>query len=357
MPTKKNNRIIKALLRQPVDTTPVWMMRQAGRYLPEFRQLRAQVPDFMTFCKTPELACEATLQPLNRFDFDAAIIFSDILTVVDALGLNLEFVPAAGPVVHNPVRSFSALQTLSIERALEKLQYVDEAIRLTSRTLQHRVPLIGFAGSPWTVACYMIEGQNEHQFQITRTMLYREPALLHAVLKLLTELTIHYLNAQIAAGAEIIMLFDTWGGLLSSSTYPEFSLYYMKAIGEGIQRTHHAEKIPLIFFTKNAGLWLKSIANAGCDAVGIDWTVDIAKARRMIGATVALQGGLDPMALYGTPQSVRLAVKKILQDFGDSSGHVFNLGHGVDKETPIENVSAMVAAVREFGKKNESVLT
>lgn len=346
----KNNRIINALLRQPVDTTPVWMMRQAGRYLPEFRKLRAKVPDFLTFCKIPELACEVTLQPLERFDFDAAIIFSDILTVVDALGFNLEFVKEVGPIVHDPVRSSHVLKTLSISRALENLAYVSDAIRITSQALRHRVPLIGFAGSPWTVACYMVEGQNIRQFQMARMMLYQDPELLHNLLNVLTELTIHYLNAQIAAGAEIIMLFDTWGGLLSSSQYVHFSLQYMQKIGERIVRENQGKKIPLIFFSKNVGWGLELIADSGCDAVGLDWTVDIAKARQRIGDKVALQGCLDPMALYGTPESIRQAVGKIIGDFGHGPGHVFNLGHGVDKNTPVENVSALVAAVREFGR-------
>lgn len=352
----KNTRIIQALLRQPVDTTPVWMMRQAGRYLPEFRELRATQPDFMAFCKTPELACEVTLQPLARFGFDAAIIFSDILTVVDALNFDLQFVKEIGPIVHNPVKSMHDLQGLSVEGALEKLQYVFDAIRLTSRALEHKVPLIGFAGSPWTVACYMIEGQNTKQFQTIRTMVYREPEVLHYLLSLLTELTIKYINAQISAGAEIIMLFDTWGGLLSSMTYPEFSLHYMQAIGRGIQRESFGKKIPLIFFTKNGGLWLESIADAGCDAVGLDWTVDIAKACHSVGSRVALQGCLDPMALYGTPLSIRQHVKKIIQDFAYPTGHVFNLGHGIDQFTPIDNVTAMVEAVREFGINKEVVI-
>jgi len=348
----KNDRIIKALFCEPVDATPIWIMRQAGRYLPEFRALRAKVPDFLKFCKNPELACEVTLQPLARFDLDAAIIFSDILTVVDALGFNLEFLSNVGPVVHNPVRSQKDLARLSIPFAMERLQYVFDAVKLTERELQGRVPLIGFAGSPWTVACYMVQGKNQHNFQQTRALIYQEPALMHFLLKTLTELTIHYLNQQIEAGARIIMLFDTWGGILSTDAYREFSLYYMQEIGRRIHREFNQHRIPLIFFTKNGGQWLEEMANSGCDAVGIDWTQNINDARSRVGHKVALQGNLDPMTLLGTPEAVRHEVKKILQRFGAGSGHIFNLGHGIDKSTPIENVQVMVNTVREWSRMN-----
>lgn len=345
----KKHRIVNALLRQPVDKTPVWIMRQAGRYLPEFRQLRAKAPHFLDFCKNPELACEATLQPLQRFDLDAAIIFSDILTVVDALGFDLEFVAGEGPVVHNPVRCTADVANASIEAAVERLDYVYQAVRITHQALANKVPLIGFAGSPWTVACYMVEGCNQKNFQTIRTMLYRDPALLHMLLEKLTDLTIKYLNQQIAAGAEIIMLFDSWGGVLADIAYVPFSLSYMQRIAEKLQTVVEHRKIPVIFFTKNGGLWLERAAVAGCDALGLDWTVDVNAARQLVGDKVALQGNLDPMALFGTPESVRDNVRKIIAAYGAGSGHVFNLGHGVDKDTPVENVAAMVDAVREFG--------
>lgn len=343
----KNDRLLKALLRQPVDTTPVWMMRQAGRYLPEFRKLRAKEPNFMRFCKIPELACEVTLQPLERFDFDAAIIFSDILTVVEALGFDLEFVAGVGPVVHNPVKTRQDVPNISADLVVEKLQYVFDALQLTRRTLNDRVPLIGFAGSPFTVACYMVEGQNQKQFQKIRSMVYAAPEVLTQLLAVLTEVTIHYLNQQIAAGAQVIMLFDSWGGILAPDTYLEFSLKYMREIAKRLPSHVNGQRIPVVFFTKNGGLWLEQTAAEACDAVGLDWTMDIGQARQRVGDKVALQGNLDPMALYGTPESVRRRVREIIANYGGGTGHVFNLGHGIDKDTPIENVQAMVSAVRE----------
>lgn len=342
----KNDRILKALACQPVDRTPIWIMRQAGRYLPEFRKLRQENPDFLKFCKTPALACEATLQPLARFELDAAIIFSDILTVVDALGFNLEYVGGVGPVVHNPVCAERDIAELSVERALENLTYVYDAITLTTRELAGRVPLIGFAGSPWTVACYLVSGQNIQQFHVARLMLYKNPKLMHQLLRLLTEVTIEYLNQQIRAGARILMLFDSWGGLLSSLTYPEFSLQYMQQIGERVLREFNGVKIPLIFFTKNCGAWLELLGQSCCDGVGLDWTIDLAQARTRIGTGKALQGNLDPLALYGTPDSVRQAALQILQQAGGYPGHVFNLGHGIDKTTPIESVEALIKTIQ-----------
>lgn len=343
----KNDRVIRALLRQPVDTTPVWMMRQAGRYLPEFRAARAKVPDFIQFCKTPELACEVTLQPIDRFGFDAAIIFSDILTVVDALGFNLTFDKGVGPVVHNPVRAAADLASCSVEQALSQLEYVFDAIKMTSHALRDRVPLIGFAGSPWTVACYMVQGRNEDQFEKIRHMAYQEPALLHQLLRLLTDVTVLYLNRQIEAGAEIIMLFDSWGGILSDLQYQQFSLRYMQEIGSRIHRQARGKTVPLVFFTKHGGVWLEQIAAAGCDAVGLDWSHDLGQARARVGDQVALQGCLDPLALFGTPASVRAEVQRLLTSYGGGTGLVFNLGHGIDKSTPVDNVYAMVEAVRE----------
>ena len=344
-----NDRLIKALLRQPVDRTPVWMMRQAGRYLPEYRALRQQVPDFMTFCKTPDLAVEVTLQPLARFALDAAIIFSDILTIPDAMGMQLEFVVGEGPVIHNPVRTERDVKTLTRPDVSRELDYVMQAISQCQQALVGKVPLIGFAGSPWTLATYMVEGGSSKFFAVIKGMLYREPTLLHKLLDKLAIVTIDYLNAQIAAGANAIMIFDTWGGVLTPATYKEFSLHYMQKIAEQLQREHEGQRIPVVFFTKNAAPWLETIAHSGCDAMGVDWTVDIGEVRERIGDKVALQGNLDPMTLFGAPESVRAEVQRILQNFGPHPGHVFNLGHGIHKDTPIESVTAMVDAVHEFG--------
>lgn len=346
----KNDRLIRALFRKPVDKTPVWIMRQAGRYLPEYRASRRKAPSFMDFCKNPQLACEVTLQPLARFDLDAAIIFSDILTVIDALGFNLEFVSGVGPVVHDPVQSAADLETIFAEEALEKLHYVYAAIKLTVRELDRKIPLLGFAGSPWTVACYLIDGQNHNnQFQTTRKMMYQDPELLHRVLQLLTKITIHYLDKQIEAGADAVMLFDSWGGILPAGLYSTFSLQYMQKIAAALHLKHAERKVPVIFFTKNGGLWLESIAEAGCDAISLDWTIDLGEARRRVGDRVALQGNLDPVVLLSTPTAVRSAVQKVFTSFGSGVGHVFNLGHGIDKNTPIENVAALIDSVREFG--------
>jgi uroporphyrinogen decarboxylase len=345
----QNDRIIRALLRKPVDRTPVWIMRQAGRYLPEFRQLRATKPNFMDFCKTPELAYEATLQPLRRFALDAAIIFSDILTIPDAMGMNLQILPAQGPVIHNPIRSMQDVEQLKMLDVNESLNYVFEAIRQVVKALNGRVPLIGFAGSPWTLACYMIEGCSSKTFQTAKTMLYRQPDILTALLERLTMLTIAYLNAQIKAGARVLMLFDTWGGILTTPAYQQFSLKYLSQIAHGVMREIDGEKIPLIFFTKNGGQWLEKIIDSGCDAIGLDWTVDIKHARALAGNRVALQGNLDPAILFADPEVIQNSVADILRNYGEGSGHVFNLGHGIDPATPIENVSAMIEAVHQFG--------
>lgn len=351
MSVLQNDRLIKALLRQEVDRTPIWVMRQAGRYLPEYRELRKKARNFVEFCKSPELACEATLQPFARFDLDAAIIFSDILTVVDALGFDLRYVENEGPVILDPVQTSQDLKGLSATAALDKLQYVFDAVSVTSKALANKVPLIGFAGSPWTVACYMISGKNQKQFQHARLMLYANPELVHQLLELLTEVTILYLNEQVKAGARALMVFDSWGGLLSNLTYSQFSLDYMQKIGAGVIREYENQKIPLIFFTKNGGCWLEQLAESNCDAIGLDWTVNLANARETVAGRKALQGNLDPLALYGTPESVRSAVKNIIDQYGQHPGHVFNLGHGIDKDTPIPNVEALVAAVHEFSQR------
>lgn len=345
MQTLKNNRLIKALLRQPVDRTPIWFMRQAGRYLPEFREMRAKEPSFMKFCQRPEWACEVTLQPLRRFDLDAAIIFSDILTVPHAMGAKLEILPGEGPVVYEPIRTQAQVDQLQIPDVQQSLGYVFEAIERVVDQLAGTVPLIGFAGSPWTLACYLIEGKSSKTFQTAKTLLYREPAVVTALLERLTTVTIAYLNAQIQAGARVIMLFDTWGGLLNTAAYEQFSLHYLTKIANGLTRVVNGEKIPVIFFTKGGSAWLEKIAKSGCDAVGVDWTIDIGKARQIVKDEVALQGNLDPALLFADPKTIESAVKSILQSYGKAPGHVFNLGHGIDPATPIEGVEAMINAV------------
>lgn len=331
-------RFIKALLRQPVDKTPLWLMRQAGRYLPEYRKLRADVPNFLTFCKTPELACEVTLQPLRRFDLDAAIIFSDILTIPDALNVGLEFAKGEGPIIHQPIRSQNDVDKLPNISVVNDLSYVAEAIKLTKKALNNKVPLIGFAGSPWTVACYMVEGSGSKTFFTIREMLYKNPEILHSLLEKLMQLTHNYLQMQIEAGADVIMIFDTWGGLLTPKAYQEFSLRYMRQLAKQI-------KVPVILFSKGADSCLEMIADSDCQGVGVDWTIDIGEAKRRIGDRVAVQGNLDPAVLLSTPEKVQAAAREILQAWGGAPGHIFNLGHGIDLHTPIENVAALVEEV------------
>lgn len=343
----KNHRLIHALLRQPIDRTPIWLMRQAGRYLPEYRALREKVRDFFTFCQTPELAVEATLQPLARFPLDAAIIFSDILTVPIAMGCEIKMDEGRGPIAPTPIRTDLAIQQLQTENAIEKLETVSEAIRLTKQALQNRVPLIGFAGSPWTVATYMVEGQSSKTFETIKSMMFSNPVSLQTLLEKITTVTIDYLNAQIHAGADVIMLFDSWGGVLSPEHYQLFSLYYMQKIGEKIMRVKHGKKIPLIFFSKGCGLYLENIANAGCDAVGLDWTINLSLAKKLAGDRVALQGNLDPAVLFSDSKTIQQAAKKILSVYNNQTGFVFNLGHGISKNTPIESVMALMEVIAE----------
>lgn len=344
----QNKRLLKALLREPVDRTPVWIMRQAGRYLPEYRATRERAGNFMTLCKTPELACEVTLQPLQRFDLDAAILFSDILTVPDAMGLELSIEEGVGPRFARTVRSEGDIDGLARPDPERELRYVMDAVRLIRRELDGRVPLIGFAGSPWTLATYMVEGGSSREFRYIKKMLYDEPANLHKLLSLVSDSVTEYLNAQIAAGVQAVMIFDTWGGVLSTRDYRDFSLGYMRNIVAGLNRESAGATIPVILFTKGAGQWLETIADAGADAVGIDWTVDIGAARRRIGDRVALQGNLDPAVLYAAPERVREAVAQVLRDYGPGSGHVFNLGHGIHPEIDPENVAALVDSVHEL---------
>ncbi|MCB1827204.1 MAG: uroporphyrinogen decarboxylase [Coxiellaceae bacterium] len=347
----QNDRIIRALLQQPVDRRPIWLMRQAGRYLPEYRELRKRVPDFLSFCKTPELACEATLQPLSRFALDAAIVFSDILTIPDALGLDLQFVSGKGPVINDPIRSLNDVERLHAIDVEDALGYVMETIQLITAEIGDQTPVIGFAGSPWTVACYMVEGQGSKLFPAIRRMAYEAPDVMHALLKRLADVTVKYLNAQITAGARVVMLFDTWGGILGHHEYPEFSLAYMQMIAEQLIREVDGVKIPVVFFTKNASPWLSQIADSACDAVGIDSTIEMAVAKQRVGNRVALQGNIDPFLLFTKkPEKIQQAVIDILDGFGEGPGLVFNLGHGIDKNTPIENVSLLVESVHQYGR-------
>jgi uroporphyrinogen decarboxylase len=347
----KNDRLIRALLRQPVDVTPVWIMRQAGRYLPEYRKTRERAGDFMTLCKTPELACEVTLQPLLRFPLDAAILFSDILTIPDAMGLGLTVLEKQGPRFARPVRTLAEIRNLAIPDPEQELRYVMDAVRLISRELDGKVPLIGFAGSPWTIGTYMIEGGSSKEYTLAKGMMYAEPATLHLLLGKLADSITSYLNAQIAAGVNVVMVFDSWGGVLSAECYREFSLQYMQRIVEGIRPGLDGHKVPVILFTKGGGLWVEQIAQAGSDAIGIDWTADIGKVRQQVGNKVAIQGNLDTAVLYSNPEVIRREVGKILDAYGHGSGHVFNLGHGIHPGIDPENVAALVTAVHELSKK------
>lgn len=350
-PALKNDRYLRALLKQPVDVTPVWMMRQAGRYLPEYKATRAVAGDFMSLCKNAELACEVTLQPLRRFPLDAAILFSDILTIPDAMGLGLYFETGEGPRFKNPITCKADVDKIGLPDPEGELQYVMNAVRTIRRELKGEVPLIGFSGSPWTLATYMIEGGSSKAFTKIKKMAFAEPAILHALLEKLADSVTEYLNAQIAAGAQSVMVFDTWGGVLSPRDYKEFSLQYMERIVSGLTRENEGRKVPVTLFTKNGGMWLESIAATGCDGVGLDWTIDIKEARSRIGDKVALQGNMDPSMLYAQPQRIEQEVATILEGYGEGSGHVFNLGHGIHLDVPPENAGVFVDAVHKFSKQ------
>jgi uroporphyrinogen decarboxylase len=345
----KNDRLLRALTRQPVDVTPVWMMRQAGRYLPEYRATRARAGDFMTLCGTPELACEVTLQPLERFPgLDAAILFSDILTVPDAMGLGLYFVEGEGPRFRRPLRTAAEIDKLPLLDPEDDLRYVMDAVQLIRRELAGGVPLIGFAGSPWTLATYMVEGGASRDYALVKGLLFDRPEQLHRLLDITTRNVTAYLNAQIAAGAQALMIFDTWGGILGTRYYREFSLRYMEAIVSALRRESEGRYVPVILFTKNGGQWLESMAQTGCDGLGLDWTTDLGTARRRVGDNVALQGNMDPCVLYANPQRIRQEVATILADFGPGAGHVFNLGHGIHPQVDPEHARAMIDAVHEL---------
>ncbi len=346
MATLKNDRLIRALLRQPVDTTPIWIMRQAGRYLPEYRKVRARAKNFLTLCKTPELVCEVTLQPLKRFDLDAAIIFSDILTIPEAMGLELEFVENSGPRFNAPVRNGKAVRSLRQPVPEDDLAYVMDSIRLVRRELDGKVPLIGFSGSPWTLAVYMIEGAANRDFGVIKAMLHEQPQLLGELLEKLSAAVAAHLNAQIKAGAQCVMVFDTWGGILPDDEYTPFSLEPTKRAISKLTRTHDDGAVPKILFTKSEGRWLEAMADSGCDALGLDSMVNIGEARNRVGDRVALQGNLNPEVLCKAPEVIRREAHKILDDFGEGSGHVFNLGHGITPDTPPDNVAVLIDAVR-----------
>jgi len=343
-----NDLLLRALLRQPTPRTPVWMMRQAGRYLPEYRATRERAGSFLALCTTPELACEVTLQPLARFRLDAAILFSDILTIPHAMNLGLEFESGEGPRIARPVQTAADIARLGVPDPERELRYVMDAVRLVRRELGGRVPLIGFAGSPWTVATYMVEGGGSKTFGAIKGLLYGAPRDLRRLLAMLADATGTYLNAQIAAGAQAVMLFDTWGGVLTPSTYREFSLEYMNRIVEGLAREHDGRRVPVIVFTKGGGAWLEDMVASGCDALGVDWTTDLSDARRVCGDRVALQGNLDPGVLYAPPAQIRDRVAQVLASYGAGHGHVFNLGHGIHPDVPPESALAMVEAVHEL---------
>ncbi len=341
-----NDRFLRALARQPVDRTPLWLMRQAGRYLPEYRATRAKAGDFLTLCKTPELAAEVTLQPIDRYGFDAAILFSDILTIPDAMGLGLHFTEGEGPAFRNPVRTADDIAQLPIPDPEVELRYVIDGVRACKSALANRVPLIGFAGSPWTLATYMIEGAGSKDFRHSKALRYGAPALLKALLDKLTESVALYLAAQAAAGADALMVFDTWGGALDQDGYRYFSLASMGRLVDRLAVL--APGVPVILFSKGCGQFLLELSGTGCAGLGVDWTTNIGDARHMVGGSVALQGNFDPAALFAPPATIRELVAKTLDDYGAAPGHIFNLGHGILTHTPVENVAALVEAVHEL---------
>lgn len=347
----KNDRFLRALERKPVDLTPVWMMRQAGRYLPEYRETRSKAGDFMSLCKNKELACEVTIQPLERYDLDAAILFSDILTIPDAMGLGLYFETGEGPRFKKIVRTAADVEALPIVDTLKDLTYVTDAVSTIRRELNGRVPLIGFSGSPWTLATYMVEGGSSKDFRHVKGMMYSQPEVMHQLLEKIALSVIDYLNAQIRAGAQAVQIFDTWGGSLSDVAYQEFSLNYMKKIVAGLIREYDGRKVPVILFTKGGGLWLPEMAASGADALGLDWTMDIGRARALVGDKVALQGNMDPSVLYASPKSIHAEVERILSSYGSGEGHIFNLGHGIHQFVDPKHAGVFVDAVHELSAK------
>lgn len=350
MTTLKNDRFLRALRREAVDVTPVWMMRQAGRYLPEYRATRSKAGDFMSLCQNPELACEVTLQPLERFPLDAAILFSDILTIPDAMGLGLYFEEGEGPRFKHPVTDETAVNKLAAPDPSDKLRYVTDAVSLIHSELDGRVPLIGFSGSPWTLATYMVEGGSSKTFSRIKAMMFNRPDLLHKILTVLADSVSVYLSAQISAGVQAVMIFDTWGGSLSPAAYREFSLSYMSQIVSKLKSDPATSDVPVVLFTKGGGQWLEAMADSGCDALGLDWTTDLSDARARVGDRVALQGNIDPCVLYASPDRIREEVGKTLASFGKGNGHVFNLGHGIHPEVDPDHAAALIEAVHTLSR-------
>jgi uroporphyrinogen decarboxylase len=344
----KNDLLLRALLREPTPRRPIWLMRQAGRYLPEYRATRTRAGGFLEMCTNPQIASEITLQPVDRFPLDAAILFSDILTIPHAMNLGLEFEAGEGPKFERPIRTPGDIDRLVVPDPGKELKYVIDAVALVRRELHGRIPLIGFAGSPWTVATYMVEGGGSKTFGQIKRMMYESPRELHRLLEVLAKATILYLNAQIAAGAQAVMLFDTWGGVLTPSQYEEFSLRYMEQVIDALTRKSEGRRVPSIVFTKGAGAWLAKIAAIGCDAVGVDWTTDLKDARAAVGGRVAVQGNLDPSALFATPDTLRAEALRVLRSYGTGTGHVFNLGHGITPDVDPERVAQLVETVQGF---------
>lgn len=352
-----NDTFLRALKRQPTEFTPLWLMRQAGRYLPEYCETRTRAGSFMGLAQNPDYATEVTLQPIDRYGIDAAILFSDILTVPDAMGLGLSFVAGEGPVFARPVQTEEDVARLYVPDPNVELKYVTDAVSSIRRALDNRVPLIGFSGSPFTLACYMIEGRGSRDFRTVKTMMYRRPDLLHRILDVNARAVASYLNAQIKAGAQAVQIFDTWGGMLADGDFQAFSLRYTKQVLDALIRENDGEAVPSIVFTKGGGEWLSDIAATGCDAVGLDWTVNLTRARTLIGDRVALQGNLDPLALFGDEESIRREVRRVLDAYGSGSGHVFNLGHGINQFTPIENVQILVDEVHAYSRRYHEAAT
>lgn len=348
MPELKNDRFLRALQREPVDMTPVWMMRQAGRYLPEYRATRKKAGAFMDLCQSPQLACEVTLQPLDRYPLDAAILFSDILTIPDAMGLGLKFTSGEGPQFERPLRTAHDINKLAVPDPTQELSYVTDAVALIRQELAGRVPLIGFSGSPWTLATYMVEGGSSKDYAKVKAMMFDQPKLMHKLLDTLADSVMVYLNAQIAAGAQAVMVFDTWGGVLTPRDYREFSLQYMTQIVDGLTRVHEGRPVPSILFTKGGGAWLEDMAMSRCSGLGVDWTIDIGEARSRVGNKVALQGNMDPSILYASPARIRAEVAGVLESYGHGEGHIFNLGHGIHPGINPEHVDVFINAVHEL---------
>jgi len=353
-PELKNDRFLKALLRQPVDQTPVWMMRQAGRYLPEYRATRKVAGDFLSLCKNAELACEVTVQPLDRFALDAAILFSDILTIPDAMGCGLYFEVGEGPRFERPVRTRADIDALPVPSMADALDYVMNAVKTIRRELGGRVPLIGFSGSPWTLATYMTEGSGSKEYRYAKGLMYSDPGALHALLDKLSTAVADYLNAQIAAGAQVVQIFDTWGGVLTEPAYREFSLAYMEKILRVLVRESEGRQVPVILFTKGGGAWLERMAATGCDALGLDWTVDLGQCRARVGGQVALQGNLDPSVLFGSDDLLISEVERLLRSFGPHPGHIFNLGHGINQHVDPQRPGTMIDAVQRISREIHS---